>query len=79
MMDVGDWKTCTVSTADRLPIPLAMLTAVVPVLGVGLHQEGIHGRCKSGFQKRILKLIAEIEKEDWGIDLIKQKAYVGNV
>ncbi|KAJ4864062.1 hypothetical protein T069G_00592 [Trichoderma breve] len=66
--DLGDWKVSTVSTADRMPQGLAMLTAFIPVLGVGLHQEGIHMR-HEGFKLQLVGFITELEKENWGVDI----------
>lgn len=66
--DLGDWKVSTVSTADRMPQGLAMLTAFIPVLGVGLHQEGIHMR-HEGFKLQLVSFITELERENWGVDI----------
>ncbi|KAL6830899.1 hypothetical protein J3E69DRAFT_328088, partial [Trichoderma sp. SZMC 28015] len=66
--DLGGWKVSTVSTADRMPQGLAMLTAFIPVLGVGLHQEGIHVR-QEGFKLQLVDFITELEGENWGVDI----------
>ncbi|KAH0429975.1 hypothetical protein CcaCcLH18_08120 [Colletotrichum camelliae] len=71
MQELGDWKVCTVPLADLMPTPLAMLAALVPVVGVGLHHEGLHVRFPVGFKAELLDLISEIEKEGWGIDLVQ--------
>jgi hypothetical protein len=69
MEELSDWKVCTVPIADHVPTPLAMLTSIVPVLGVGLHQQGLHVRLRTSFKKELVGLIAEIEEEDWRLDL----------
>lgn len=69
MICLKDWKVATVSPSDRMPEPLAMLSVLVPALGVGLHNSGLHGRCNSDISGRLLELITRIENEDWGVDL----------
>jgi len=71
MVDLGDWKVRTVPPSDRMPEFLAMLTSLVPILGVGLHESGLHGGLEAGFNGRLWGLITEMEKEDWGIDLAR--------
>ncbi|KAI5460935.1 hypothetical protein BGZ63DRAFT_464929, partial [Mariannaea sp. PMI_226] len=69
MMDLEEWKVSTVPPSDKIPVPLAMLSALVPIVGVGLHNSGLHGRCSSNISRRLSELITEIEREDWGVDL----------
>ncbi|KAF0332608.1 hypothetical protein GQ607_000624 [Colletotrichum asianum] len=69
MQKLGDWKVCTVPMADLIPTPLAMLAALVPVVGVGLHNEGLHVRLRVGFKAELLDLACGIEEEGWGIEL----------
>ncbi|KAJ0273917.1 hypothetical protein COL940_009612 [Colletotrichum noveboracense] len=66
MQELGNWKVCTVPMADLMPTALAMLAALVPVVGVGLHNEGLHVRLPVGLKAELLDLITEIEKEGWG-------------
>jgi len=69
MQELNNWKICTVPIADRIPPPLAMLSAFIPVLGVGLHNEGLHMHLQTDFKAKLAQLINSIEEEDWGLDL----------
>lgn len=69
MEELGDWKICTVPLADKIPAPLAMLSVLVPIVGVGMHYEGMHIQLQGGFKAELIRLISSIEKESWGLDL----------
>jgi len=69
MQELGEWKVCTVPIADRMPMPIAIFSSLIPIVGVGLHNEGLHAKVCSSFKDEIGRLIREIESEGWGIDL----------
>lgn len=69
MIDLGRWKVCTLSIADRMGEMVPMLTTGIPVVGPSLNWERLRGRPREGFNAELAELITEIEREDWGIDL----------
>lgn len=71
MMNLGDWMVTTLPPSERIPGVLATLSAFIPALGVGLHEAGIAGFLPANYNRRLVDLIANLEKEDWGIELAK--------
>ena len=69
MEELSDWKICTVPIAVAIPAPFAMLSVFVPVVSVGIHNEGLHIQLQGGFKAELIRLISGIEKESWGLDL----------
>lgn len=70
MLDLSKWKISTVPTADRMPRPMAiMLTSLLPLVGTAVSTDGLHGRLSDRSRAVLKGLIAEIEREDWGVDL----------
>ncbi|KAI1859033.1 hypothetical protein JX265_010510 [Neoarthrinium moseri] len=69
MLEIGEWKICSVPLADKMPIPLAMLTSIIPVVGVGLHNEGLHVRLPEEIKAEFINFVEQIDGEDWGINL----------
>jgi hypothetical protein len=64
MLDMGEWKVCSVSIGDNIPPSLEMLTWAIPMVGVGLHNEGLHVRLPRGVKAE------QIDGEhQWGINL----------
>lgn len=69
MVNLEDWKVSSVSPADRIPVPIAMLTTLIPVVGVGLHMNGVHGRLSSSCVRSLVALIEQMDAEEWGFHL----------
>jgi len=70
MMNLGDWEVRTVPPAHRMPFVLSGLVAMVPVLGVGLHEAGICSGLSSNVYDDLNGLMRRLgEEEDWGVDL----------
>lgn len=69
MLDLGDWKISTVPIADRMPAFLGMLLTVVPVVGAGLHMEGLHVRLQGDFKAELLRVVRQAGEGNWGVDL----------
>ncbi|KAF5643131.1 transporter hol1 [Fusarium sp. NRRL 52700] len=70
MMNLGDWEIRTVPPARRMPFVLSGLVAMVPLLGVGLHEAGICSALSSKVYEDLKGLIRRLgEEDDWGVDL----------
>lgn len=70
MQDLSEWKVSTVPIEDIIADRIAaMLTALIPVVGVGRHNAGLHTRIGAGFRDELVKLIQQIDGEGWGIYL----------
>jgi hypothetical protein len=69
MIDLGEWKVCTVPPADKIPEPIAMLSRLIPLIGAELHSGGIHRRIRKGFKDELVRLIVEVDREGWGFEL----------
>lgn len=63
IQELSDWKICTVPVADKMPVPLAIASALIPILGVGLHNGGVYVRLDGSFKVKLARLIESIEKE----------------
>jgi hypothetical protein len=68
-VNLEDWKISSVSQADRIPAPIAMLTRFIPIVGVGLHIDGVHWRLNSDCIHSLVALIEQMDAEEWGFHL----------
>lgn len=69
MLDLGYWKICSVPVADRIPRFLAALSMFIPVVGAGIHIEGLHARLSTTVKHELAELLRQIEGKGWGVDL----------
>lgn len=69
MIDLGDWCIRTVPPADRMPGPINMLAALVPVLGVDLHSAGVTMFGSSSLKDKFINVVKRLEQDKWGLNL----------
>jgi hypothetical protein len=70
MIDLGDWMVRIVPPASRMAAILATLLSPVPLFGVALYTSGISACLSSTVSEELRGLIARLEAEDWGVDLV---------